>query len=344
MSTAPITPWGDGATELVVTQAPAVQALQPLIDGASMASSPELNLLFGALAAAQGAMQNAEKNQQAKVGQGGTRLYADLAAVLAAVREPLQSQELAIIQLPLMDLSVTPPRLSVATVLGHSSGQWIGVRLDADAPTQAGMNDLQALGNAITYLRRYGVSAITGIAQQDTDGAQGNGAPADPRQLPAARGLRKRLDAVMGKLAPDSAADAEKAWQRAKTIGDLSKVAKRAEDLAKTPEAPPAAPPAPAPAAPPAPRTLPKPDHTPERSAKINRLMTALDKIQASDSAVAKCMATADAMSTADLERYVRRAEDRARESDTGDDVEAAADAGFDDRAEQQELGMGGAE
>ena len=214
MSTAPVTPWGDGTT--VASPPPAVQALQPLIDGATMASSPELHLLFGALAAAQGAMQNAEKNQLAKVGQGGTRMYADLAAVLAAVREPLQSQELAIVQLPLMDLSVAPPRLSVATVLGHSSGQWIGVRLDAEAPTQAGMNDLQALGNATQYLRRYGLSAITGIAQQDTDGAGSNGQPErDPRQEPAGQKLRAEIDGMLGKLTPDKAAAAENAWQDA---------------------------------------------------------------------------------------------------------------------------------
>ena len=85
----PITPWSadTGVSGEPLAAAPAVQALQPLIDGASMASSPELHMLFGALAAAQGAMQNAEKNQQAKVGQSGTRMYADLAAVLTAVRE-----------------------------------------------------------------------------------------------------------------------------------------------------------------------------------------------------------------------------------------------------------------
>ena len=138
----PITPWSagqDGASGTGVSGEPLArrhrQALQPLIDGALMASSTYLESLFAALAEAQGDMQNAEKNQQAKVGSGGgTRMYARPGR-RADGRKPLSAVGLAIMQLPLMDLSVSPPRISVATVLGHSSGQWIGVRLDADAPT-----------------------------------------------------------------------------------------------------------------------------------------------------------------------------------------------------------------
>ena len=337
----PITPWSadTGVSGEPLAAAPAVQALQPLIDGASMASSRKLYALFGALAAAQGAMQNAEKTQQAKVGQGGTRMYADLAAVLAAVREPLGSHELAIVQLPLMDLSVSPPRLSVATVLGHSSGQWIGVRLDADAPTQAGMNDLQALGNAITYLRRYGMSAITGIAQQDTDGAGGTGQPErDPRQEPAGQKLRAEIDGMLGRLTPDKVAAAENAWRSSRTMPELAQVRNRVKELAAAPAQPAPAPAQPAASQAPAPAPAPatpapaaeRPEHTPERAAKINRLVSALDAVQASDAAVAKRMTAADQMATADLETYVQRAEAFAR-------GEGAA-------AEQQELGVGGAE
>ena len=232
---APITPWSadTGVSGEPLAAAPAVQALQPLIDGASMASSQYLETLFAALAEAQGDMQNAEKNQQAKVGSGGgTRLYADLASVLTALK-PLSAVGLAVMQLPLMDLSVSPPRISVATVLGHSSGQWIGVRLDADAPTQAGMNDLQALGNAISYLRRYGLSAITGLAQQDTDGAGGTGQPErDPRQEPAGQKLRAEIDGMLGKLSPDKVAAAENAWRNSRTMPELAQVRNRVKELA----------------------------------------------------------------------------------------------------------------
>ena len=335
MEATPITPWSagqDGAQGQPLAVAPAVQALQPLIDGASMASSPMLDHLFGALAKAQGAMQNAEKNQQAKVGQSGTRMYADLAAVLAAVREPLGSQELAIIQLPLMDLSVSPPRLSVATVLGHSSGQWIGVRMDAEAPTMAGMNDLQALGNATQYLRRYGLSAITGMAQQDADGTGGTGQPErDPRQEPAGQKLRAEIDGMLGKLTPDKVAAAENAWQNSRTMPELAQVRNRVKELASAPAQPAPAPAQPAASqAPAAPAPAPQQAHTPERSAKINRLLTALDALQASDTAVAARMTACETMYTANLETYVQRFEALAR--------------GEGDAAEQQELGVGGAE
>ena len=228
-----------------------------------------------------------------------------------------------------MDLSVSPPRVSVATVLGHSSGQWIGVRLDADAPTQAGMNDLQALGNATQYLRRYGLSAITGMAQQDTDGAGNTGQPErDPRQEPAGQKLRAEIDGMLGKLTPDKVAAAENAWRNSRTMPELAQVRNRVKELAAAP-----AQSAPAPAQPAAvPAPAAKQEHTPERAAKINRLVSALDAVQASDAAVAKRMTAADQMATADLETYVQRAEAFAR----GEGATTAPS--------REELGVGGAE
>ena len=129
-------------------------------------------------------------------------MYADLAAVLTALKPLERSRVWPSCSCRSWTCRWSPPRISVATVLGHSSGQWIGVRLDADATDPAaGMNDLQALGNAIAYLRRYGLSAITGLAQQDTDGAGGSGQPErDPRQEPAGQKLRAEIDGMIGKL------------------------------------------------------------------------------------------------------------------------------------------------
>ena len=275
-----------------------------------MASSTYLESLFAALAEAQGDMQSAEKNQLAKVGRdGATRMYADLAAVLTALK-PLSAVGLAVMQLPLMDLSVSPPRISVATVLGHSSGQWIGVRLDADAPTQAGMNDLQALGNAIAYLRRYGLSAITGLAQQDTDGAGGTGQPErDPRQEPAGQKLRaeirrddRKADARQGRSSRECVAE------RSRTMPELAQVRNRVKELATA-------------AAPHSPLRLrrSRPPRLRLRRCRKRRRYRSLSTrrnerprsigwclrstpIQASDADVAKRMTAADQMATADLE------------------------------------------
>ena len=53
----------------------------------------------------------------------------------------------------------------VETLLTHSSGEWIAskcyIHLTKDDP--------QGLGSAITYARRYGLSAMVGICPEDDD-------------------------------------------------------------------------------------------------------------------------------------------------------------------------------
>lgn len=87
--------------------------------------------------------------------------YADLAAVWQACREPLAEHGLAVMQLPTSEGAV----VSVSTVLTHSSGQFIMSRLSMKA-RDAGP---QAVGSAITYGRRYGLSSMVGIAPADDD-------------------------------------------------------------------------------------------------------------------------------------------------------------------------------
>ena len=67
---------------------------------------------------------------------------------------------------------------------------------------------------------------------------------------------------------------------RSRTMPELAQVRNRVKELAAAPAqtAPAPAQPAAAPAAPPGEaKALPTPEHTPERSAKINRLVSALD-------------------------------------------------------------------
>ena len=51
-------------------------------------------------------------------------------------------------------------------MLLHESGQWIKSRLKMPVEKITA----QSIGSTITYGRRYGLSAITGIAQYDDDG------------------------------------------------------------------------------------------------------------------------------------------------------------------------------
>jgi hypothetical protein len=57
---------------------------------------------------------------------------------------------------------------TVWTQLTHSSGQWVASEL----PVLADWSQIQDLGKVISYLRRYELAAIAGIAQEDDDGEQ----------------------------------------------------------------------------------------------------------------------------------------------------------------------------
>ena len=62
-------------------------------------------------------------------------------------------------------------RVSVTTVLGHESGQTIETTSSMVVHQQPGLSPAQCAGVVITYLRRYQLTALAGIAQEDTDAA-----------------------------------------------------------------------------------------------------------------------------------------------------------------------------
>lgn len=123
--------------------------------------SEEIAALATALAKAQGAIKAALKdtnNPHLK-----TR-YADLASVWNACREFLSENELAIIQTPSFDGEL----VTLVTTLVHSSGQWWRSILSAPPPTGQG-NAMQQMGAGISYLRRFALSSMVGIAPEDDD-------------------------------------------------------------------------------------------------------------------------------------------------------------------------------
>lgn len=105
--------------------------------------------------------------------------YADLASVWDACRDALSENGIAVIQTPHTDEA---SNCHVVTMLTHASGQWVRDTFSLP-PTKA---DPQGYGSAITYMRRYALAAIVGVAPEDDDGnaasgGQGSGKPA-PRQ------------------------------------------------------------------------------------------------------------------------------------------------------------------
>jgi hypothetical protein len=120
-----------------------------------------------ALAKAQGELANPTKDKTAKVtsDKGNyTYNYADLASVLAVIRPVLSKHEIALVQPPVM---VGPGRLEVVTTLIHKSGEWIASSLGIDITDKRP----QSVGIAITYLRRYQVQSLVGVASEEDDDA-----------------------------------------------------------------------------------------------------------------------------------------------------------------------------
>ena len=127
--------------------------------------SNELGSLFEALAKAQGKIENAIKDKKNPFFKSS---YADLASVWDACREPLSSNGLAIIQ----TVEGTKEGMYLNTWVGHSSGQWMKSRL----PLIIMKQDPQSVGSALTYARRYALSALVGIcADEDDDGEKAMG-------------------------------------------------------------------------------------------------------------------------------------------------------------------------
>ncbi len=120
-------------------------------------SIAELSL---ALSKLQGEVHDAFKSTK-----GYNYSYADLSAVLDIVRPLLAKYELAVIQQP----SNTDDRVTVETMLCHSSGEWVSESISMPVQIGKGMSQAQAIGSVITYCRRYSLVAVTGVAQTDND-------------------------------------------------------------------------------------------------------------------------------------------------------------------------------
>lgn len=130
-----------------------------------MKTSDQIDKLAQALAKAQGAIKNPEKNNTAKIPMknGGEYSYdyVDLPACFDAAREVLSANELCVVfTLEMMDRTfILEGRLI------HSSGQWISSQFPLGAAYEP-----KALGAAMTYGRRYLFCGLVGIAgEEDTD-------------------------------------------------------------------------------------------------------------------------------------------------------------------------------
>jgi len=136
--------------------------------------------LFGALAKAQasmGAAKKGAKNPHFK------STFADLASVLDAILPDLNANGLALVQLP----GFGDGMVTMTTVISHSAGGWIASQ--ASTPLGRGSGP-QAVGSAISYLRRYCAQAALSLPVVDDDGEAAQGSYRK-QQSPARRTAAK---------------------------------------------------------------------------------------------------------------------------------------------------------
>lgn len=157
--------------------------LQPIPDevtapNLSLWHSPELAELAAALAKAQGEMAPATKDAE---GNYGT--YATLVSTTKTALPVLSSNGLSIVQ----GTDVQGDDCIVSTLLLHSSGQWIRARSSCHLAQQ----DAQRVGSATTYLRRYSLMAMVGLAAEDDDGQGATDATRDQPRQAKPRGRRE---------------------------------------------------------------------------------------------------------------------------------------------------------
>ena len=155
-----------------------------------MKFSPEMGEIATALAKAQGEIKDVirdGKNAMLTRGDGKPATYASLESIVASIRPVFSANGLAIVQshtlteprdVVLIDNKgrENPTRLYTATVetlcLHAGSGQWVLTTFSGETIPQGPRTSSVQMGGATnTYLRKYALLALGGLAMEDSDGA-----------------------------------------------------------------------------------------------------------------------------------------------------------------------------
>jgi hypothetical protein len=169
-----------------------------------MIRSEKIEAVAAALLQVQGALTPVEKDgKNPFLGNG----YATLGGVWEAARPLLQKAGIAVVQIP---EETNGESVGLTTILVHAaSGQFIGGTLIVPVGTEKGKSAAQAVGSAVSYARRYGMSALLGITQEDDDGNAAGSRQQQaqrPQVRPAAQPALNPIDAAFDTMAvPDPA-------------------------------------------------------------------------------------------------------------------------------------------
>jgi hypothetical protein len=125
-----------------------------------MNKSESIKELAGAMAKAQGEFAGAAKDSANPFFKSK---YADLESCVSAIKPSLAKYGLSFIQIS----HEAENSASIETVILHSSGEWLSAGV---VSVPVSKSDAQGFGSAMTYARRYSLSAAFGIAPEDDDG------------------------------------------------------------------------------------------------------------------------------------------------------------------------------
>ncbi len=167
-----------------------------------MKHSEDITEISKAMVKAQGELSNIPKNAENSFFKSN---YASLPDGLNILRPILAEAGLALIQWPGGN-----GKLELHSLLVHTSGQWIEfdpamADLEKEVADEQGMLHIQkptpqAIGSAITYLRRYAAFAILNVAGEEDDDGNAASKPAEkalppegPKAKPAQIGAIKAL-------------------------------------------------------------------------------------------------------------------------------------------------------
>ena len=122
-----------------------------------------------ALACAQGSFEPVLLDKEGKIiftrknGSDGSYSYkySSLGAIIKSVGPALSDCEIARVA----GVKQDGEKIVISTMLIHSSGQWLGCELVFIVKSE----DPKKIGSAISYGRRYGLSALCGIASEEDD-------------------------------------------------------------------------------------------------------------------------------------------------------------------------------
>jgi hypothetical protein len=165
-----------------------------------MNTSEQLNEIAAALTKAQASMKNAALN---KVNPHFKSKYADLAGIRDTVVPALTANGIAVVQTLAQGL--------VLTRLIHTSGQWI--ESACPIPTAP---DMQKMGSAITYARRYSLSAICGISADEDDDGNAASQPTQAKPVAAVPAGFQDWLTDLGAVADEGEAALKAAWTKSK--------------------------------------------------------------------------------------------------------------------------------